>query len=135
MEKELKGLKILHYSFCFGTLMIIILLHFFIRPITFAGLNGNISTMGFVALFIASGALLLSNFTFKNQLSEIGTDQITSENIGAITRAYITKWAFLVGASQLNTLFYFFMDESPILIIVALLLLLLLFVSKPNFNN
>jgi len=122
MEDHKKGLSILHSAFCLGALLIILLLHFFVRPIDLGNISSKI------------GNLVMSNFILKKKVAAIGTDQITSENIGDYNAAYVLRWALLEGAILVNVLFYFFVEPHSIMIVIALLLLLLLFVSKPKFQ-
>lgn len=135
MEEEKRGLGIMHYALCFGPLSIILLLHFFERPINLNGLTEGVGGIALVGLAIAAVNLVMSNVLFRKKISELGTDQLTAQNIEEFKAAYVTKWALLEGAVLVNTLFYFFIEPHPALILIAVLMLLLLFVSKPKFNT
>lgn len=133
MKDDVKGLSIMHIALCLGVLFIILILHFFMNPIRLEGFNKKLGAIGMMALIIASASLLFSNFIFKRQIAQIGSE-VTSENIREVRAAYILKWALLEGAILINVLMYFLLEHHPILIVVALLLLLLLYASKPKIN-
>ncbi len=135
LELEKRGLIILHAAFSIGVLLIILLLHVFVKNIDFSTIGNDLLPLEFTALTIAAIALVLANYFFKKKATEIDSDELTLENAGEWRQAYILKWALLEGSCLINTLFYFFVGNNAILAIVAILLLLLLYVSKPRFTN
>lgn len=134
LEEEKRSLKILHLALCFGALLLIILLHFFLKNIDLSTTSNPLSMIEMLAICLASINLVLANFLFKRKTESIASGKLASENIAQWRAAYILKWALLEGAILFNAQIYFFIGSNAILAIVALLLLLLLYISKPNLS-
>lgn len=134
LNEELKSLKTLHYALCFGALFIIILLHFFIQPISFSSLGLSNNPLVYVGLFIAGWNLIMSQVLFRKKITAIG-DNTKVAVTEQYRQAYVLKWALLEGALLINTLFYFMTTKNSLNIIAALFLLIILFLSKPSLNE
>lgn len=127
---RIKDLKTMHMFFCIGPLLMILLFHFFIKPMSFSGFLESLHLFSMIGLGLAAVNVLIGTYFFKKKIDDLGTD-INSENMEDYTAAYVIKWAFIEGAVLVNTLFYFFLDADPLNLMVAMLLLIVLYLSRP----
>jgi len=134
MKTQQKALSILHLAICFGAILLILILHFVVKPIDLSNLSSKVGSMAMVGLCISSVNVLLANLIFKKKTASIGTDQINESNMTQFAGAYVFKWVLMEGAIIVNVLLYFFAESHAMLIVISLLLLLLLYVSKPKFR-
>ncbi len=131
-SEEFKNLSILHYSMCFGALMITILLHFLIKPISFTPLELSNDLLVLIGVGIGATNLFLHHFIFQKMTTSIDHNSNASQTSETYRQAYIIKWALLEGAVLINAMLYFFVTHNSLNIIVALILLIVLFLNKPQ---
>jgi len=134
LEEEKRGLKIMHFALSMGALLIMMILHFFIKKIDLGTTSNDLSMIEMGALVLAAFNLLFANYLFKSRTANLATEQFTAETAHQYRGAYIAKWALIEAALLINIQLYMFIGDNAILAIVAILLLLLLYLSKPKFD-
>ena len=125
-----KELRIVHRALCIGASLIIVVNHFFIKPIDVSGIMDSLNLFSILGLCIAVVGVISASYLFNKRTQELGAD-LNSENLDDYRAAYILKWSLIEAAILINAIFYFFSNADPINILVSILLLLVLYFSKP----